>query len=72
LIRYAVGVEAKIEAKAPYFEAIMKAEKNTAGVCNGKKTSGVSFGAKAGVDISLDVGMTKKAPIFSQLIFVSP
>lgn len=71
LTSHTVGIEAKINADAPYLEATMKIQKNTVGVCKTKKTLGIEFGAQAGIDISLDAGMLDSAPIFSQPIFVS-
>lgn len=71
LTAHTVGLEAKVNADAPYFEATMKAQKNTVGVCKTKKTLGIEFGAEAGIDISLDAGLLDKAPIFSAGIWVS-
>ncbi|PVI00140.1 hypothetical protein DM02DRAFT_628768 [Periconia macrospinosa] len=64
-----IGAEAVVEADAPFIEATMKVEKNTLGVCGGKKTTGVKFGARAGFNVHLEAGLKAKPPVYAQSLF---
>ncbi|KAF2004250.1 hypothetical protein P154DRAFT_587848 [Amniculicola lignicola CBS 123094] len=61
------GYQAGVEAQLPYFEAKLTGMVNTQGVCPAKKkTIGIDFDTRVGIDVNLQAGEVNKAPAYKK------